>query len=108
VPRRQNERYDVHPNPADERRLAARPAAVIVMGVSECGKSTIGALLASRLRWKYEDADWLRPVAKVDKMHSGVPLTDQDRRPWLEAVAWIGHSRRSGRHGVVACSAPKR
>jgi gluconokinase len=81
---------------------------VIVMGVSECGKSTIGALLASRLRWKYEDADWLHPVARVDKMHSGVPLTDQDRRPWLEAVAWIGHSRRSGRHGVVACSAPKR
>jgi gluconokinase len=82
---------------------------VIVIGFSGCGKSTIGALFASRLRWEYEDADWLHPVANVDKMHSGVPLTDEDRRPWLEAaVAWIDHSRRSDRHGVVTCSAPKR
>jgi gluconokinase len=81
---------------------------VIVMRFSGCGKSTIGALLASRLRWEYEDADWLHPVANVDKMHSGVPLTDEDRRPWLEAVALIDHSRRSDRHSVVTCSAPKR
>ena len=85
------------------------PAAVIVMGVSGCGKSTIGALLALRLRWEFEDADWLHPASNVDKMHSGIPLTDEDRWPWLKAVAgWIDKTRRSGMHGVVACSALKR
>ena len=85
------------------------PAAIIVMGVSGSGKSTIGALLASRLRWEFEDADWLHPAANVEKMHHGIPLTDQDRRPWLNAVAaWIDHCRQSGERSVVACSALKR
>jgi gluconokinase len=85
------------------------PAVVIVMGVSGCGKSTIGALLALRLRWEFEDADWFHPASNVDKMHSGIPLTEEDRWPWLDAVAaWIDKTRRSGGHGVVACSALKR
>jgi carbohydrate kinase (thermoresistant glucokinase family) len=85
------------------------PAVIIVMGVSGCGKSTIGALLASRLQWEFEDADWFHPASNVDKMHSGIPLTDEDRWPWLAAVAaWIDKARRSGGHGVVACSALKR
>ena len=79
------------------------------MGVSGCGKSTVGALLALRLRWEFEDADWFHPAANVDKMHSGIPLTDEDRWPWLAAVAaWIDKTRRSGGHDVIACSALKR
>lgn len=85
------------------------PAVIIMIGVSGSGKSTVGALLALRLRWEFEDADWLHPAANIDKMQSGIPLTDEDRWPWLEAVAaWIDQSRRSGRHCIVACSALKR
>jgi gluconokinase len=85
------------------------PAVMVVMGVSGSGKSTIGALLARRLHWEFEDADWLHPASNVDKMHSGIPLTDADRLPWLDAVAaWIDGTRRSGGHAVVACSALKR
>ena len=85
------------------------PAVMVVMGVSGSGKSTIGALLARRLHWEFEDADWLHPPSNVDKMHNGIPLTDEDRQPWLEAVAvWIDQTRCSGRHAVVACSALKR
>jgi carbohydrate kinase (thermoresistant glucokinase family) len=79
------------------------------MGVSGSGKSTVGALLASRLRWEFEDADWFHPAANVEKMHKGIPLTDEDRWPWLAAVAaWIDKTRCSGAHDVVACSALKR
>jgi gluconokinase len=85
------------------------PTIVIVMGVSGSGKSTVGGLLASRLRWEFEDADWFHPAANVEKMHNGVPLTDEDRGPWLSAIAaWIDKTRRSGGHGVIACSALKR
>jgi gluconokinase len=85
------------------------PAVVIVMGVSGSGKSTVGGLLASHLRWEFEDADWFHPASNVEKMHNGVPLTDEDRGPWLGAVAaWIDMTRRSGGHGVIACSALKR
>jgi gluconokinase len=85
------------------------PSVIIIMGVSGCGKSTIGSLLASHLRWEFEDGDWFHPDANVDKMHNGVPLTDEDRWPWLRAIAsWIDDARKVGRHGIVACSALKR
>jgi carbohydrate kinase (thermoresistant glucokinase family) len=85
------------------------PAVIIVMGVSGSGKSTIGALLANRLQWDYQDADWFHPAANVDKMHNGIPLTDEDRWPWLRAIAaWIDDARGAGRHAVIACSALKR
>jgi gluconokinase len=79
------------------------------MGVSGCGKSTIGSLLAARLRWEFEDADWFHPAATVNKMHDGTPLTDEDRWPWLRAIAgWIDETREAGGHGILACSALKR
>lgn len=85
------------------------PAVVVIMGVSGSGKSTIGSLLAARVQWEFEDADWFHPAANVDKMHNGFPLTDEDRWPWLRAMAtWIDETREAGRHGVLACSALKR
>jgi gluconokinase len=84
-------------------------AVLVVMGVSGCGKSTIASMLAHRLHWIYEDGDWLHPQANIEKMHHGEPLTDEDRWPWLHAIAdWIDATRRAGNHGVVACSALKR
>lgn len=85
------------------------PLVLVVMGVSSSGKSTVGALLAGRLHWEYADADWFHPEANVDKMHAGIPLTDEDRWPWLKAVAeWIDLARAHNTHAVVACSALKR
>lgn len=89
--------------------MKASPSVVIVMGVAGSGKTTVGMLLAGRLGWDYEDADWLHPAANIDKMRSGVALTDEDRWPWLRAIAaWIDRTRASGGRGVVACSALKR
>jgi len=88
---------------------SAAPAILVVMGVSGSGKSTVGSLLALRLYWDFEDGDWFHPVANVEKMHKGIPLTDDDRWPWLDAIAeWIDQTRRRGGHGIVACSALKR
>src|SRR5207248_5059043 len=85
------------------------PSVIIVMGVSGAGKSTIAAMLAVRLGWTYEDADWFHPPANVEKMHSGKRLTDEDRRPWLQGIAaWIDATRGIGGHGVIDCSALKR
>ena len=86
-----------------------RPAAIIVMGVSGSGKSTIGALLAERLGWPFADADGFHPPENVAKMAAGTPLTDADRWPWLDAIAThIGAARQAGRPVVVACSALRR
>jgi gluconokinase len=83
-----------------------RPAVLVVMGVSGSGKTTVAAMLAGRLGWPFEDADDLHPASNVEKMHAGVPLTDEDRWPWLRAVAaWIDDQRAAGGNGVVACSA---
>ena len=81
---------------------------IVVMGVAGSGKSTIGMLLAQRLRYDFHDADDLHPAANRDKMHRGIPLTDQDRIPWLTAVrASIDQYVNEGRDSVIACSALK-
>jgi len=82
---------------------------VMVAGVAGSGKSTIGSLLAGELGWEFEDGDDLHPAANIAKMKAGHPLTDEDRRPWLGAVAgWIDQRAAAGRSGVIACSALKR
>ncbi len=82
---------------------------VVLAGVSGSGKSTIGALLAGRLNWAFEDGDALHPAANIAKMRSGLPLTDADRWPWLAAVAdWADQRIAAGQPAVVACSALKR
>jgi gluconokinase len=88
---------------------ANEPSIIVVMGVSGSGKSTIAAMLALRLGWLYEDGDWFHPPANVEKMHAGEPLTDDDRWPWLRAIAaWIDQTRRANERAVIACSALKR
>src|ERR1700744_6687354 len=79
------------------------------MGVSGSGKSTIAKKLAERLHWSYEDGDQFHPASNVAKMHAGHPLTDEDRWPWLRAIAAeIDRACKAGEHLVIACSALKR
>ena len=79
------------------------------MGVSGSGKTTIGEALARRLGWAYEDGDTFHPASNVAKMHAGRPLTDEDRWPWLQAIAAeIDRACGAGEHVVIACSALKR
>jgi gluconokinase len=81
---------------------------VIILGVAGAGKTTVGALLARELGWRFHDADTLHPAANVDKMRRGEPLGDADRAPWLAAVrAIIENALARGEHAVVACSALK-
>jgi 6-phosphogluconate dehydrogenase len=82
---------------------------VVFMGVSGSGKTTAGALMAGRLGWDFAEADDFHSDANVAKMSAGVPLTDQDRLPWLEALRqWIDQEIAAGRRGVMTCSALKR
>jgi gluconokinase len=84
------------------------PCALVVMGVSGSGKSTIADRLAARLGWRYEDGDKYHPPANVAKMSAGHPLNDEDRRPWLQAIAdEIDRTCKASQHAVVACSALK-
>ena len=82
---------------------------IVVMGVSGSGKTTVATLLAKRLGWRLAEADAFHSPANVAKMRSGIPLTDADREPWLDAIAgWIDGVREAGTRGVVTCSALKR
>jgi gluconokinase len=85
------------------------PPVLVVMGVSGTGKSTVAGLLAAHLGWAMEEGDDLHPDANVDKMEQGIPLTDDDRWPWLDRVAgWIDEQARLGEPGIITCSALKR
>ena len=84
------------------------PCALIVMGVSGSGKSTIAEKLAQHLSWRYEDGDKFHPASNVAKMSAGHPLTDEDRWPWLQAIAdEIDRACKAGEHVIIACSALK-
>ncbi|HEY1454070.1 MAG TPA: gluconokinase [Roseiarcus sp.] len=83
--------------------------AVVVMGVSGSGKTTVAELLAKQLGWQFVEGDRLHPPANVEKMRQGIPLTDADRVPWLDRIGeelkrWAAE----GRSGVLTCSALRR
>ena len=85
------------------------PFAIVVMGVSGSGKTTVASQLATRLDWQFAEGDSFHPAANVAKMRQGIALTDEDRWPWLEAIAaWMDAQRAAGRRCVLTCSALKR
>jgi gluconokinase len=82
---------------------------LVVMGVSGSGKTTVGRRVATALGWTFAEGDDAHPPANVAKMASGQPLTDEDREPWLRALAaWIGAREAGGENAVLTCSALKR
>jgi gluconokinase len=81
---------------------------IILMGVSGAGKTTLGQLLASQLGWAFADADDYHSAINVEKMRTGIPLTDADRAPWLETLrVLIAGWLTAGKNAVLACSALK-
>ncbi len=85
------------------------PGAVVVMGVSGSGKTTVAQDLAERLGWRFTEGDDFHPQANVDKMAAGEPLDDDDREPWLEKIRdWLDEQAAQGEHAVVTCSALRR
>lgn len=86
--------------------LPGTPTAVVLMGVSGCGKTAVGRLVARDLGWTFHDADDFHPAKSVERMRRGIPLTDAERLPWLDAVGeFIGAAAAERRGVVVACSA---
>jgi gluconokinase len=85
------------------------PCALVMMGVSGSGKTTVADKLAARIGWRSVDGDRFHPASNIAKMSAGHPLTDEDRWPWLKAIAAeIDRGCNAGEKAVIACSALKR
>lgn len=81
---------------------------IIVMGVSGSGKTTIGKLLAKELGWLFYEGDDFHPASNIEKMKRGIPLTDEDREPWLGTIQRLVEQLiRERKQAVIACSALK-
>ena len=82
---------------------------VVVMGVAGCGKSTVAEAIPERLGYAYAEGDDFHPQANIDKMSAGIPLTDEDRWPWLQVInKWMVAREALGENTVVSSSALKR
>ena len=82
---------------------------IILMGVSGCGKTTVGTKLAGQLGWIFQEGDALHSQKNIEKMSCGTPLSDIDRKPWLHSISqWIDSHCRSDTNGVISCSALKK
>ncbi len=82
---------------------------IILMGVSGCGKTSVGKALEAKLGWKFYDGDDFHPQANIDKMASGIPLNDADRMSWLKALHDLAFEQNQlGKSVIVACSALKK
>ncbi len=92
---------------AASRPLSEVPRRMVLMGVAGCGKSSVGAALATRLGAAYRDGDDLHPSANIDKMSRGMALDDEDRWPWLTLVGQALAARSEGPQ-IIGCSALKR
>jgi gluconokinase len=93
---------------SDGPRIPRQPV-LVVMGVSGAGKTAVAGILADRLQWDFVEGDDLHPAANVAKMSAGIPLSDEDRWPWLARVAaWIRDHSAAGTPGIITCSALKR
>jgi len=100
------------PDPVAQEIAAAKrtsPTILVLMGVSGSGKSTVAQELQRVLGWPFQEGDDLHPPANVEKMRSGQPLNDQDRLPWLQAIArWIDECLAADQPGIITCSNLKR
>jgi gluconokinase len=82
---------------------------LVIMGVSGSGKTTIATALSERLGWTYAEADEFHSPANIERMTQGIPLTDEDRKPWLDSIAgWISEKSDRGESTIVTCSALKK
>ncbi len=82
---------------------------IVVMGVAGCGKSSVAVELQRRLGWALAEGDDFHPAANIAKMSSGIPLTDEDRWPWLDLIVdWTKEQAKTGNSTIVTCSALRR